>query len=315
MKTTWLPFISLLFAIMLFTGCEQIAPPSNNTDKTDEAADEEQTAEKAPESFWSPERTKLRVVVSIPPQKYFVERIGGADVEVVSLLEDGDEFLTSTPTDEKLSALAEADLYFMIGAPFETKINMPSSVVGVDIRKDVRLKPYSAHTEYLNAAKDNKNDPFFWLSPSMVIQSSSAIYLNLRDHINGNRELVRTNYTHFVRDLNNIEGDIHRILLNSINSTIYTDYPVLGYFGSTFNIKQKEFDSASGGDITDLARSAIKEDVHTIFFGPFLPSGIEGNLAELIKGSVAAVNPLREDYTNNLIDIAEAIATGNQRAQ
>ena len=241
--------------------------------------------------------------------------IGGADVEVISLLEDSDEFLTSTPTDEKLAALAEADLYFMIGAPFETKISMPSSVVGVDIRKDIRLKPYSSHTEYLNAAKDNKNDPFFWLSPSMVIQSSSAIYLNLRDHINGDRELIRTNYTHFVRDLNNLEGDIHRVLLNSIDSTVYTDYPVLGYFGTTFNIKQKEFDSASGGDTTDLARSAIKEDVHTIFFGPFLPSGIEGNLAGLIKGSVAAVNPLREDYANNLIDIAEAIAKGNQRAQ
>ena len=317
MKNTWLLFIALLCVFTLVAGCEQPAAPESGNEKNAETANgEEQNAEApAPESLWSPEHAKLRVVVSIPPQKYFVESIGGSNVEVISLLEDSDDFLTATPAENKVTALTQADLYFMIGAPFETKISMPSSVVGVDIRKDLRLKPYSAHTEYLNAAKDGKKDPFFWLSPTMVIQSSSAMYLNLRDHIGGDRETVRTNYTHFVRDLNNLEGDIHRILLNSVDSIVYTDYPVLGYFGTTFNIKQKEFDSAAGGDLNDLARSAIKEDVHTIFFGPFLPEGIKGNLESLIKGTVAAVNPLRGDYAANLLDIAQVISQGNQRAQ
>ena len=319
MKNTWLLFIALLFAVTLIAGCEQpVAPENSNENKPEIASEDGENTEdtpSVPESLWSPERTKLRIVVSIPPQKYFVESIGGANVEVVSMLEESDNFLTAAPADNKIAALAQADLYFMIGAPFETKISMPSSVIGVDVRKDVRLKPYSSHTEYLNAAKDSKTDPFFWLSPTMVIQSSSAMYLNLRDHISGDRETIRTNYTHFVRDLNNLEGDIHRILLNSVDDIVYTDYPVLGYFGTTFNIKQKEFDSTGGGDINDLARSAIKEDVHTIFFGPFLPGGVKESLEGLIKGTVAAVNPLRGDYAANLLDIAQAISQGNQRAQ
>lgn len=322
MKNIWVLSFALIMAITLFSGCEQPTTMSDDTKATEskdseEGVSEDGVTEEGPNamSFWSPERTKLRVVVSIPPQKYFVEQIGGANVEVISLLEEGDEFLTSTPSDAKLAVLAEADLYFMIGAPFETSISMPSTVVGVDTRKDVNLKPYSSHTEYLNASKNNKNDPFFWLSPTMVIQSSSSMYLNLRDRISGDRETVRTNYTHFVRDLNNLEGDIHRVLLNAVNSEVYTDYPVLGYFGITFNIKQKQFDSKKGGDINTLARSAIKEDVHTIFFGPYLPEGIKGNLEDLINGTVSAINPLQESYANNLLQIAEAIASGSSKAQ
>ncbi len=316
MKNIWLLLFSLLFVLSMLSGC---AEPVKVTDDTADGEalvnDEEPEAQPQTNSYWSTDSTKLRVVVSIPPQKYFVERIGGSSVEVISLLEEDDDFLTSTPTAEKVAALAEANLYFMIGAPFETKISMPSSVIGIDNRKDLKLKPFSAHTEYLNTAKDNKTDPFYWLSPSMVIQSSSTIYLNLRDHSGGNREEIRTNYTHFVRDLNNLEGDIHRILINSVNMTVYTDYPALGYFGTTFNIKQKDFELASGADINDLARSAIKEDIHTVFFGPFLPSGVKGNLENLIKGTVAPLNPLREGYANNLVDIAEAISSGSAQAQ
>ncbi len=320
MKNIAMLIIIFLLGFTFLSGCEQ---PAADTQAEKKAADSKD-AENAdadgeetppPAAYWSPEHTKLRVAVSIPPQKYFIEQIGGDNVEVVSMLEESDDFRTSTPSDDKIAALSQADLFFMIGAPFETKISMPASVVGVDVRKDLKLKPYSAQAEYLNAVKDSHDDPFFWLSPTMVIQSSSAMYLNLRDHSNGDREQIRTNYTHFVRNLNNLEGDIHRILLNSVDSTVYTDYPALGYFGTTFSIKQKVFDSNGGGDINDLARAAIKEDVHTVFFGPFLPQGVQGNLSELIKGTVAPLNPLRADYTSNLLDIAQTIARGSDKAR
>ena len=69
MKTTWLLFISLLLAITVLAGCEQVAPPSSAKDNMDETADEEEAAEAALESLWSPERTKLRVVAKYSSSK------------------------------------------------------------------------------------------------------------------------------------------------------------------------------------------------------------------------------------------------------
>ena len=61
----------------------------------------------------------VKVVVSILPQKYFLERIGGKLVDVSVMVEPGASPATYEPKPRQMVALAKTKLYFAIGVPFE----------------------------------------------------------------------------------------------------------------------------------------------------------------------------------------------------
>lgn len=61
---------------------------------------------------------KLRITVSILPQGYFVERIGGEYVDLSVMVLPGESPATYEPKPEQLKALGEADGYVGIGVPF-----------------------------------------------------------------------------------------------------------------------------------------------------------------------------------------------------
>ena len=62
----------------------------------------------------------LPVAVSVLPQKYLVERIGGRWVTVSSLVSSGKDPHTFEPTPAQVAQLAKAQLYFATGMSFET---------------------------------------------------------------------------------------------------------------------------------------------------------------------------------------------------
>lgn len=295
MKNKILFIISAMFVLVL-TGCPQ---PQGSLKKNATAAS------------WPENPDILRIVVSIPPQKVFVNKISGNNAHVISLLEEGQDFLTAKPSPERLALLKDAKLFFAIGAPFEKSLQLPEAIKKVDIRKGLKIKPFASHTRYLNGSKSFRADPYFWMSTEMVVSSSSEVYMTLRESLpNVSPDALQQNFTRFVSQLNRLEGDIKHMLMSAGGKEFYTDYPVLGYFATQFGLKQVYFSREEGKGINDLARNAIKDDVHIIFFGPYLPDNITVKLEELIKGKVASVDPMRADYFKNMTEIAKDIQTG-----
>ncbi len=63
----------------------------------------------------------VAVTVSIPPQKYFVEYIGGDAVAVTVMTAKGQDPHSYEPTAAQMERIAGTELYFTIGVPFETQ--------------------------------------------------------------------------------------------------------------------------------------------------------------------------------------------------
>ena len=61
----------------------------------------------------------LPIVVSVLPQKYFVEKIGGEMVEVSVMVLPGASAATYEPKPNQMVTLSKAKIYFAIGVPFE----------------------------------------------------------------------------------------------------------------------------------------------------------------------------------------------------
>jgi len=62
---------------------------------------------------------KTNIVVSILPQKTFVEKIGGDKVNVTSMVRPGSDPHTYEPKASQMKEISKADLYFPIGLEFE----------------------------------------------------------------------------------------------------------------------------------------------------------------------------------------------------
>ncbi len=68
---------------------------------------------------WAQAGQVIEVYVSIPPQKYFVEKIGGQYVKTRVMIEPGEIPETFAPSPRKLAALAQADIYFRMNISLE----------------------------------------------------------------------------------------------------------------------------------------------------------------------------------------------------
>ena len=134
----------------------------------------------------------LKVFVSIVPQKYFVEKIGGDLVEINVMVQPGASPATYEPKPRQMVALGKTDMYLAIGVPFETTwlgriaaTNPDMLVVRTEVGiEKIPMKPHhqeesgQRHTEAgqsyhqvgeVEAHYHAIKDPHVWLSPPLVM--------------------------------------------------------------------------------------------------------------------------------------------------
>ena len=252
----------------------------------------------------------VKIVVSTPPQKYLVQRLAGDHAYVVSLLGEHDDFLkTEHVSDEKLAELADAKLFFKCGAPVEKSVKVPPTCKTYNMMKDLKLRPFASHTQYLNGGKSFVNDPYIWLAPGKAVKMLPEVYQGLRAVCDERwyGEFTQ-NFTRFTRELNSLEGDIQRILLDSLSRDILVAEPVLGYFCDDFGLKQFSYDFTPANAADEFMRTTIENKIRVVLFSPVAPANIDGRTANLLGGTVETINPMAENYTENLLRIASAIA-------
>lgn len=128
----------------------------------------------------------LPVFVSIAPQKWLVEQLGGDLVETRVLLDKGQEPHTYQPSPEKMTLLFRSRLYFTVGMPFEREIvrkigNNKKSGSGlqfIDVTTGIKRIPMVAHHhekshEEAEQAQEH-TDPHLWLDPRNLEKIASA---------------------------------------------------------------------------------------------------------------------------------------------
>ena len=133
------------------------------------------------------------VFVSIVPQKYFVERVGGDRVSVEVLVGPGQSPATYSPPPKQLARLADADVYFRIGVPFERQLadKIEATFQGlriVDTHEGIQRRslPHHEHAEHAagdhgaadahqHAHDEAEPDPHIWLDPQLVKTQARAI--------------------------------------------------------------------------------------------------------------------------------------------
>jgi zinc transport system substrate-binding protein len=273
-------------------------------------------------------RRQLNVFVSILPQKYFVERISGDKVKVSVMVGPGQNPATYEPLPKQMVALTEADLYFQIGVPFETvwikkiqSLNPQLKIVdtreGITLRKmegahsHNELEPENKHED--NKLSENKEvkDPHIWLDPLLVKIQVETICRELSAADPENKAFYEQNLREFQGDLDQLHGELTETFESLPVKKLMVFHPSWGYLTDRYGLKQIpiEIEGKEPGprELAKVIDQAKQEGIRVIFVQTQFDTKAAESVARAVEGKVIPLDPLAEDYMNNLRRIAAVI--------
>lgn len=257
---------------------------------------------------------RLQVVVSIVPQRYFVERIGGEFVRVNVMVGPGDEPHTYEPKPDQMRALSNADVYFSTGVDFENswldKIAATNpDMLMVDTVAGIERMPMAVQDDHEEAGAP---DPHVWLSPELVKVQSQVIYEALVQLDPAHADAYTANLAAFVADIDALETEIRDALAGVTNRKFMVFHPSWGYFARDFGLEQIPVEvggqEPSAQELAALIARAKDEGIHVVFAQPEFSTQDAETIAEAIDGEVLLVSPLARDWLENLRTVSRTFA-------
>jgi zinc transport system substrate-binding protein len=274
------------------------------------------------------EKSRIPVFVSILPQSYFLERIGGDRVSVEVLVGEGQSPHTYEAAPRQMAKLAEAKAWFLIGVPFERglvkKIRpFHRSLVIVETQKGVPYRYLAGHDHQNDGhghgteqgvKRDGTPDPHIWMSPKLVKIQAQNIHDALCRLDPAHKQQYAINLKSFQEDLDGLDARIARSLAPLKGKKMYVFHPAFGYFADSYGMIQVpiEIEGKEPGarQMTELIERAKKDGVKVIFVQQQFSKKSADAVAKSIGGTVVPINPLSKEYLTNLEKMAAAVEQG-----
>ncbi len=155
------------------------------------------------------------------------------------------------------------------------------------------------------------NDPHIWMSPQLVKKQAQTICDALIALVPEDEELFRNNLHLFQKDLDLLDQKIATVLQPLRGETIFVFHPVFGYFADAYGLKQLAVErggkAPKGRDLVSFIQLAKKNNVRVIFVQPQFDQRVALKIASAINGVVVPLDPLAQDYIENLSYMALTI--------
>lgn len=248
----------------------------------------------------------INVTVSILPQKYFVERIGGEFVNVNVMVLPGESPATYEPKAEQMTALSKSTAYFSIGVPFEKawlekiqatnkKMIMVDTTQGID-----------------RVATDSGFDPHIWLSPKLVKTQIETIYKALAKLDPNNTASYEKNYKAFIKDIDELDAVILASMKKIETKKFIVFHPAWGYFARDYGLEMIAVEiggqEPSAKELAEVIKIAKDENIKVVFTQPEFDQKSADTIAKEIGGEVIQISPLNPDWLDNLMKVSEIFA-------
>lgn len=275
--------------------------------------------------------SKANVFVSILPQKYFVEKIGGNLVDVSVMVAPGASPSTYEPRPSQMVALSRASLYFAIGVPFEKswlhKISGSNPRMKIIYTEEgIEKIPMKVHTRHVKGqyVKDSHVedrhdhpilDPHIWLSPNLVKIQAKNILDGLCSFDRNNQKNYETNYKNFIKQINNLDSEIQKIFSDMQERKFVVFHPSWGYFAKEYRLIQipveVEGKEPKISELRHLTEFVRNNQIKTIFVQPQFSEKSAKVIAKAISGKTVYLDPLARLWAENLIEVAKKIRTAS----
>lgn len=256
------------------------------------------------------------IVVSILPQKTFVEKIAGNDFNVVVLLPPGTSPAAFSLLPSQMADIENASTWFRIGyigfeLSWKDKICETNKLMKVvDLSEGLNLISAGSTTENGKVILQGV-DPHVWLSPTLVKQMATKIMSELIDVNPSKSEKYKANYTNFIAGIDSLDAEIKNKIAPFAGRKIISFHPSLSYFAREYGLEQLSLEP--GGKepapqrLKELIDIAKRENIKVIYIQSELDRELARVFAEETGGQIVQVRPLNPDWTGNLAELAQTI--------
>ena len=245
----------------------------------------------------------IKVAVSIVPQEYFVERIGGDKVSVSVMVPPGFSPATYEPKPSQIEELSTTQVYIRIRVPFE----------------DAWVERIAAANENMLIVDQSEGieriggtDPHIWLSPGLVKIQAQTICDVLVKIDPANESFYRANLDAFQADLDELDASIREKLSGLESRKFMVFHPAWSYFARDYDLEmipiQFEGSEPSAAEMAALIRTAQENNIKVIFAQPEFSTQSAETIADEIGGEVLPISVLAPDWMDNLQRVADTFA-------
>ncbi len=274
---------------------------------------------------------KISVFAGILPQRHFLERIGGERLDITVMVEPGANPASYEPKPLQMAKLSKALAYFAVGVPFEdawldriTGANPKMKVVRTDAGIQKRAMAAHHHEDHDHDPHGNERgehgydkakilpDPHIWLSPQLVMKQAENIVNGLCAVDEAGCSRYKEGYARFFEEIEILHKELQKQLEPHRGSPFMVFHPSWGYFAEAYGLRQIpaeiEGKRPKPAELKDLIQLAQREKIRTIFVQPQFSTQSAKIIAKAIRGKVLFIDPLAQDWTQNLRDSAEKIS-------
>lgn len=265
---------------------------------------------------------KLVVAVSILPQAYFVERVGGDRVRVFSLVGAGQSPHSYEPSPRQMAELSKASLWLTVGIEFEhglepkvaklyPSLRIRDNTGGVVFRRLEEEQHAEEAEGGLHDEAEDGRDPHAWLGR----QGSKAMAAEVRDALSlldpAGAPLYARNCEAFAREIDAVFAGLAAKLESLRGRPVFVYHPAFGYFLDEFGIEQVAVETG-GKEPTQKGLSALvvrakAEGAAAVFVQAQFPTAAAKSLAASIGAAVVPIDDLAPDWLSNLGRMGEAL--------
>jgi zinc transport system substrate-binding protein len=267
---------------------------------------------------------KASVFVSIVPQRYFVEKIGGDLVDVSVMVQPGASPATYEPKPNQMAALSRAKIYFAVGVPFEMVwlkrfLELNPSLVVVHTETGIEKIPMKGPhlpVEVGASARETRHpkrqgdhhgmrDPHVWLSPPLVMLQARHILTALLEVDPAHSSVYEANFRRFMIEIIDLDAEIRGLLSGQRKGVRFMVFhPAWGYFADAYGLEQipieVEGKEPKPQDLRYFVESARDLRTKVIFVQPQFSTKSAETIAKAIGGQVVFADPLSPDWAENL---------------
>jgi zinc transport system substrate-binding protein len=271
------------------------------------------------------EKQTMKVLVSINPYKYFVDKISGGMVEVMVLIPPGTSPHAYDPTPRQLVEIGEADLYFTNGllsfeqAWMERMKHQHAGVSMINLSDELQIIEGGDvhncdhdHNHEHHHHHQTSSDPHTWVSAVNAQIFAQRIYDALKATYPEHEAVFTANFTALQNEILSLHREIDNMLADLPSRSFMIFHPALAYFARDFGLNQISIEFEGKEPSPKQLRASVDqakaENIKSVIIQKEFDKDNAKIIAGEIGGDVLQIDPLDENWPRSMKQIAAAIS-------
>ena len=252
---------------------------------------------------------KPTVTVTIPPYKYFVEKIAGDKVDVNVMVSNGNNPETYEPNAQQMMELSNSALYLKVGSIGFEQTWMKKLQ---DNAPDMKLIDTSVGITPAKTPGGNIN-PHVWMSCKNARIIASNIFKALCQLEPENKTFFQKNYQQLLSSIDRQDSIIRKSFKDNPEMVrkfvIY--HPILTYFARDYQLEQlaieEEGREPSAAQLKSLIERARKQKIRYCLIQAEFANRNTTTFIKESQTKAMDINPLQADWANAMKEVSLAV--------